>query len=385
MIELPASVHAQRLDPSRLPSWAPHHAAKHALLREYINAWFPKLDFTYDQTVVIDAFASAGRYAGNQPGSPLVLLHAYAGRSDHHRFKAPPHFIFIESELRFARHLRAEADALGDLRGVRVDVLHGPYEALFPRVVEYLKARYRRPLPVFALVDPRGYNETPFALLKDYRQLLGEKAEAMVYLPVNFMARFVMTDLTQNALERCFGSAAAVERVRANPDYADLGSGERIAAEYQSLMRREFRFVTQFTIDPIHHNEYHLFFGTGELEGVRVMKKAYWDVDPVGGSGYVQDPEAAAGQGSLFDAATTKVLPEEQTLTYLMRQHFGTREFTFEDAAEWVLLNTRFRDRPHMRQMVFLPQQAADKLRVVRSSRRRTQDFPEGTVMRFVE
>src|SRR5215211_2427363 len=157
----------------------------------------------------------------------------------------------------------------------------------------------------------------------------------MIYLPVNFMARFVMTDLTQNALERCFGGADAVERVRANPGYADLAAGERIAAEYQSLMREEFGLVTQFTIDPIHHNEYHLFFGTGELEGVRVMKKAYWDVDPVGGSGYVQDPGEAAGQGSLFDVAATEVLPEEQTLAYLMRQRFGTREFTFEEAAEW--------------------------------------------------
>jgi len=92
-------------------------------------------------------------------------------------------------------------------------------------------------------------------LLKDYRRQLGEKAEAMVYLPVNFMARFVMTDLTQNALECCFGGADAVERVRMNPNYADLAAGERIATEYQSLMREEFGLVTQFTIDPIHHNE----------------------------------------------------------------------------------------------------------------------------------
>jgi three-Cys-motif partner protein len=385
MVELPHSVEGQRLAFEQLPSWAPHHAAKHALLREYINAWFPKLGFTYRQTVVIDAFASTGRYGGKQPGSPLVLLQAYTGRSDRHRFKAPPHFIFIESELRFARHLRAEVDAIGDLRGARVDVLHGTYEQLFPQVVTYLRSTYLQPLPVFAFVDPRGYSETPFALLQDYRRRLGEKAEAMVYLPVNFMARFVMTDLTQNALERCFGGGDAVERVRANPDCADFAAGDRIAAEYQSLMRNEFGLVTQFTIDPIRHNEYHLFFGTGNLAGVRAMKEAYWNVDPVGGAGYVQDPGEAAGQGSLFDLATTKVLPPEQTLVYLMREHFGKRKFTFEEAAEWVLLNTRFRDRPHMRQMVFLPEQAARRLEVVVSTRRSIQHFPEGTVMRFVD
>ena len=306
MVELPQGVEGKRLDLEQLPPWSPHHAAKHALLREYINAWFPKLGFTYRQTVVIDAFASAGRYGGKQPGSPMVLLQAYTGRKDQQRFKAPPHFIFIESELRFAQHLRAEVDAIGDLRGARVDVLHGTYEELFPQVVAYLQFRYGQPLPVFAFVDPRGYSETPFALLRDYRRRLGEKAEAMVYLPVNFMARFVMTDLTQNALERCFGGADAVERVRANPEYADLAAGDRIAAEYQSLMRNEFGLVTQFTIDPIHHNEYHLFFGTGELDGVRVMKKAYWDVDPVGGAGYVQDPSEASGQGSLHSFPTRR-------------------------------------------------------------------------------
>lgn len=125
----------------------------------------------------------------------------------------------------------------------------------------------------------------------------------MVYLSVNFMARLVMTDLTEEALTRALGSTDAVARVRENPDAVDREAGDRIADEFRALMRAEYDLVTQFTIDPVHHNEYHLFFGTGSEYGVREMKRAYWKVDPGGGSGYQQDPRQALGQGALFGPA----------------------------------------------------------------------------------
>ncbi len=110
------------------------------------------MGFTNDRVVIIDAFASAGRYRDGGVGSPLIFLHAYLGRSDHGRFKAPPHFVLMEPRLGFARHLRAEVDAL-DLRGATVDVIHGSYEDEFPRIVRYLAATYRPPLPTFLFVD----------------------------------------------------------------------------------------------------------------------------------------------------------------------------------------------------------------------------------------
>jgi three-Cys-motif partner protein len=149
----------QLLDAPKLPQHEPHHVAKHGLLREYANAWLPKLGFTFPQTAVIDGFASAGRYRDGNVGSPLLLLHAYVGRSDHALFKAPPHFVFIEPRLEFAKHLQAEVDALPDLAGAKVDVIHGRYDEEFPRVIHHLEKSFPKPLPVFAFIDPRGYKD----------------------------------------------------------------------------------------------------------------------------------------------------------------------------------------------------------------------------------
>ena len=53
----------------------------------------------------------------------MVLLEAYLSHSARERFKAPPHFVFIEANLSFAQHLRWEIDAIPDLAGAPVDLI----------------------------------------------------------------------------------------------------------------------------------------------------------------------------------------------------------------------------------------------------------------------
>jgi hypothetical protein len=98
------------LSPEQLPEYAPHHEAKHKLVREYANVWLPKLRFSYPQVALVDGYASAGRYRGGQLGSPLILLHAYLGRNDHDRFQSPPHFVFCGLSSPLEPNLLGEAD-----------------------------------------------------------------------------------------------------------------------------------------------------------------------------------------------------------------------------------------------------------------------------------
>jgi three-Cys-motif partner protein len=59
----------------------PHTQAKHAILRRYLEAWFPILS-TYNKRVVyLDGFCGPGRYEGGEPGSPLIALNV----AKHHR------------------------------------------------------------------------------------------------------------------------------------------------------------------------------------------------------------------------------------------------------------------------------------------------------------
>jgi hypothetical protein len=148
-------------------------------------------------------------------------------------------------------------------------------------------------------------------------------------------------------------------------------------------MKGEFEWVTRFNVDPLRHNDYYLFFGTDNLHGLREMKRAQWKVDPVGGRAYEQSAAAAIGQGELFTLDQVTQLPAGESLPVLLREHFGTRRFTVEEAEYYTLTETRYLDEGHLRKIALLPIQEAGQLEVVDSPRRRRNDFPSGTVMRF--
>ena len=347
-----------------------------------MKVWLAKLGQGYPQVAIIDSFASAGRYRDDRPGSPLIFLTAFLHHAARASFNAPPHFVFIEEKAEFARHLQWEVNALGDLAGAQVDVIHARYADAFPRAVEWLAKRYARVVPpTFTFVDPLGYEKTPWMLLRGYRQQLGRTAEAMVYVPTDFMARFIGTDITEQALDRLFGSRAAWEDVRA--DAKPGADASRLLAEaYAELLRTEYGFVSRFAVDPASRNRYYLFFGTDHLAGLKAMKAAYWKVDPEDGRGYRQSILGAHGQAELFDPALDAPKDPDQDLAALMRANFGEREFSIDEAELFALTETGFRES-HVRSMVLTPGYSAGELVITESPAKKPGSFPPGTRMRF--
>jgi three-Cys-motif partner protein len=376
---LVTSVKSVQLPRDRLPPYDEHHKAKHRLLAEYMKVWFAKLAQSYPQVAVIDGFASAGRYQDGRIGSPLIFLRGYLDHAARAKFKAPPHFVFIEAKRSFAQHLCTEIDALPDLAGATVEVIHGEYEVAFPTAVDALASRYRAaPLPTFAFVDPLGYEKTPFTLLRDYRARLGKAAEAMVYIPTDFMGRFVGTDITKQALDRAFGSRGGWKRVR---DEAEPGreASALLADAYADVLRTQYELVSRFAVDPTSRSRYYLFFGTDHIDGLKAMKAAYWKVDPEDGRGYRQDILTAGGQGELFAPVVEAPNQPEEDLAALVADEFANREFTIEDAELFALTNTGFRET-HVRKLALEPLEASGRLSV---DRRGSRGFPAGTKMRL--
>jgi three-Cys-motif partner protein len=379
MSSLSAPLDPAALPPERLPPYDEHHKAKHRLLEEYMKVWLAKLAQTHPQVAIIDGFASAGRYRDGRIGSPLIFLEAYLTHAARGRFKAPPHFVFIESRRDFAQHLRSELETM-DLRGIEIDVIHGEYQREFPRAVEFLATRYGWP-PTFAFVDPLGYDSTPFALLRDYRARLGTRAEAMVYVPTNFMARFVGTTLTEQALDHLFGSRAAWRRVREEAE-PGVEASAKLAEAYARVLETEYDLVSRFAVDPASRNRYYLFFGTDSIDGLKAMKDAYWKVDPEDGRGYTQAIVEAAGQLGMFDAAVETPKEPEDDLLALMRAHFGGREFSIEEAERYALTETGFR-AAHVRSLALNPAYENGTLEITERTAKRRGAFTPGTRMRF--
>lgn len=378
-VESPAPV---ALPSARLPGYNEHHTAKHRLIAEYMKVWLAKLAQSYPQVAIIDAFASAGRYRDGRSGSPLVLLDAYLTHTSRSRFKAPPHFIFIEERRDFAQHLKWEVESGPDLQGATVSVVRAPYDAGFPWAIQQLVDLYgTAALPAFAFVDPLGYQKTPISLIGNYRARLGSKAEAMIYVPTDFMARFLSTTITEQALDKSFGSRAAWEEARREA-HSRPESARLLAEAYAGVLRDKFGYVSRFVVDPASRNRYYLFFGTDHIDGLKAMKAAYWKVDPEEGRGYRQDHRATSGQLGLFNPALEAPNEPEQDLLVLMRQHFRNEAFAIEDAELFALTQTGFRET-HVRSLALLPALDAGELDIVKTAAKRARTFPPGTRVCF--
>src|SRR4051812_10923887 len=77
----------------------PTTAAKHTILRKYLDAWLPILGggrYASDYLILIDGFAGPGRYSTGEDGSPLLMIKAYLEHSG--EITANVHFFFIEDD-----------------------------------------------------------------------------------------------------------------------------------------------------------------------------------------------------------------------------------------------------------------------------------------------
>lgn len=344
----------------------------------------PKLGFTYDLVALVDGFASTGRYRDGERGSPLITLDAFVGRSpaDRARFKHPPHFVFIESNKPFARHLKAEVESYPTLHGATVDVIYGSYEDHFPRVVDHLATTYRQPVPTFAFIDPRGYADNPFSHIEVFKRRLREKSEVMVYLPAAFMARFVATGITDAALTKLYGGPSWEQAAEIDEPSRQL-AGQKLAGVFGDRLSEHFDWVTSFNVEPERRNDYYLLFGTGHKDGLREMKRAMWAVDSHAGEGFKQ-AKTRPGHMQLFGDDTATVPPDTTILSGLLRAEFATRTFTIGEAEDFTLCRTKYLDRPHLRSWALRPLEDAGDLVVVESKHgRRKGDYPGGTSMRF--
>ena len=75
----------------------PHTAAKHAILHQYLGAWFPILGIgTARELYYFDGFAGPGEYTRGEVGSPLIALDAASQVAS--KLPSAVHFVFSELE-----------------------------------------------------------------------------------------------------------------------------------------------------------------------------------------------------------------------------------------------------------------------------------------------
>jgi three-Cys-motif partner protein len=324
----------------------PHTAAKHRVLRAYLDAWIPvmaqqaltvrRFSTEAPRLLLVDGFAGPGGYANGELGSPLIMLDALLSHSAFERLGGVSFlFLFIEHDKRRVEHLRSEVTSLGPLpANVSVQIEHGEFESTFGSLVDGITDRGKILVPTFTFIDPFGYSSASMSLTG---RLTGfPRCEVLFFLPLSFVHRFVGREGQDVALTSLFGSDewrhAATLTGDARRTYLLELFERRLASGAHVRHVRSFQLHTQ------DGNDYRLVFALGHRKGLELAKDAMWAVDPAGGTSYVATTEA--GQEVLFGSAE---LVDTAPLLAELRSKFGSDWFTIGQAEECALLDTPFR------------------------------------------
>jgi three-Cys-motif partner protein len=353
-----------------------HSAAKHYLLRRYLQAWLPIMSSWQGRLVLIDGFAGPGVYEAGQPGSPIIMLNAYLDHDARDRIDSELIFVFIEQDKRRAAKLEHEIEKLGKLpKNVKVQVIPDSYENAFSGVLDDVEQRGAKLAPTFAFLDPFGYSDAPMTLTG--RFLRFDRCEVLIYVPIRTVNRWLRREGQENAMTLLFGTknwanAVAIEDGQERIRFLHDLFYEQLKRDCGLAYVRSFEIVTA-----ARNSGYHLFFGTNHELGLLKMKERMWDVDPVRGRRFKDSTSAQAIV--LFEPE-----PDLDPLRDALRARFGESPFTIDDAERFALIETPYLPR-HLKKPIFKPLEAEGKLEVVKAKeRRRRGTFPSGTVLRFV-
>ena len=147
---------------------------KHALIRNYLNGWFPKMTLGprgCSRLLYIDTHSGRGKHLNGQLGSPLVALNALLEHQsrDLMLLKTEVRFCFIERDEENVASLNQELDAVTLPKNVFIDPEHGDAFEVFNDLTAELDQEGANLAPSFIFVDPYGF-KLPGNLL---RKLLG--------------------------------------------------------------------------------------------------------------------------------------------------------------------------------------------------------------------
>jgi len=348
--------------------------AKHTILRKYLDAWLPILGagrHAHEHVVLIDGFAGPGRYTAGEPGSPLIMLEACLEHSA--MLDAIAHFFFIEEHHERCEHLRKEIADLTLPSRVVVEIIEGSFADEFPDLIERLGTQFARPSPTFAFIDPFGAEEIPAALSTPLLRI--PRCEVLVYFPVGFLARFTERQEFRPILDGLYGGDQW-KRALAAPDFE---TKKRVLHDlFLGELQTHVHWVRSFEITPaakVGGNTYYLFFGTGSQMGLRRMKDAMWKVDPEAGQAFRDS--TLADHPVLFEQEA-----DLARLQDMLREEFVSRWFTIEQAEQFTLLETAFRDNGHLKPGLKAAE-AVGALEVRRLAGKRAGSFTAGARMRF--
>jgi three-Cys-motif partner protein len=338
----------------------PHTAAKHEILRRYVQAWAPILSQgNFPHLVFVDGFAGPGRYSKGEEGSPIIALRAVIEQP--RPIKAEVDFHFIELDKRRANHLAIEIGFLKCPSNVTTQIHGGrAFQDTFPEIWKrYAAMPGRSRPPTFVFIDPFGF-KIPFSYVAEV--LRAQSCEVLITFMFEEINRFLSQGQQPDNFDGLFGCNDWRDGI-------DIKEPRERVKFLHDLYQRQLKqaaganFVRSFAMRNERNTmDYFLFFATNNELGLRKMKEAMWRVDESGT--YTFSDATDPNQPLLFAAE-----PDRPLLTRLILDKFASTEVTPSEIERFVVRETPFRETHYKKVLQMLEQ--VDKIVPINPSARR--------------
>lgn len=335
----------------------PHTAAKHTILKKYLQAWMPimTLGWNYNKrAVIIDGFAGPGEYDKGEDGSPIIILkEAISYLSSFPDLKPQLRFIFIEQDINRYQNLKKKVSELFDNQEIMDNSLFVPFDYDFMRIYlinekfeeflsVFLEQMDGKMAPCFAFIDPFGFKDTPYYLIEK----LAENSGSEVF--INFMYedinRFLKLDSLQNHFHALFGTDKWKAILDNLSRYSSADRRYFLHKLYkEQLHEAGYNHVISFEMkNEKNATDYFLYYGTRHIKGLEKMKDAMWAVDNSGAYTF-SDYEALSNQLRFveFDKPDFDILANE------IYREFAGQRVKSGVVKDFVITDTIFRKSVH--------------------------------------
>ncbi len=353
----------------------PHTAAKHRILRKYLEAWMPILASKHRRIVYIDGFAGPGEYLGGEPASPFIALEVARKHVNEGRIKSNVQIVFgfIEERKDRYEHLCSIVSNQHLPDQFILDIKRDEFDGFLSDRLDELTRERKAIAPTFAFVDPFGFEGLPMKLL--HRLLKRDRTEVFANFSINSVNRF-KSDPRKSIHEHVKGLFG---REVAEIDWNAENAFDQLRQLYEQGLQEAAEFVRSFEMyrtgnQPI----YDLFFATNNSLGHERMKEAMWSVAPEGDFRFT---DATHNQTALFHKE-----PGPQLIQQILSEFKEEEDVQAGEVKDWAVDTSGF-IRKHVGEALEIGKGRGDfRMHEVKANGKKySHGFPDDARLNFKE
>ena len=275
---------------------SPHTRAKHTILKQYLQAWFPIMATTNARIIYVDGFCGRGKYENGDLGSPLIALNVALNCPV--PLKSKLVFRFIDNDLEEIEKLETEIKNLRETRSFPknfdVKARRGDFQETMLEIIDYFEEKNQKLPPTFVFIDPFAIKGVSFPVIE--KLLKQRKCEVLINFMVGALNRRLCSPVEKT-------KKGALDFLGTGEDPCiTMSSGDRkqcLRVYYGQKLRQSAHYVRHFEMRNLKRSTiYYLFFATNHPLGHYKMKEAMWKVDP--GGDFVFSDATDPSQVTLF-------------------------------------------------------------------------------------